>query len=198
MGTDCGFLLERREGGQWRPITPSPADLDTLVGWLQNRDYTLYSILAGDVRGRGTWCEPVVPVRGFPADSPVVGKLAGQPDRGECHNATWMTIAELDAFPWRTKTIAHEAYLDGTGYLELLLDGAPRSWLDWHGDREAVSADLMESRLNRGQRTHHLLTKVTLNTPYGYFAEPFLKHVLPVLRRQGPPADVRLILSFDS
>ena len=192
MGTDLSYRIERCEAeNHWTRVILSDEDVYTLDGWLCNRDYGLYAILAG-VKLRGKhWCKPVVPVRGFPGK----GQHMETPD---CHNATWMTVAELDSFPWDDRTIKMTAYLDAESYMEYVVEGTTLHW--WRTDRgcQVVTEKEMEQLINANHSTQNLVTKVNLHISYATFADPFLEYVLPILRRLGPPDSVRLILSFDS
>jgi hypothetical protein len=86
--------------------------------------------------------------------------------------------------------------VDAEEFLHFRIDGRPRRLSAQSGT--IVSQAEMERRLNSGTNTAGLLTLVSFGIPYAEFAGPFVTETLPLLSQQGPPEEVRLILSFDS
>ena len=126
MGCDIHLAVEVRTDGRWQRVLPPPEARDpwyveeaalgktwaiALVDktWYSDRNYELFSILAG-VRGNQ---EPIDEPRGLPGDmSPEVAALQGyMPDDislGD-HSHSWLTLAELQAYPWPFRT-RHDAF----------------------------------------------------------------------------------------
>ena len=66
----------------------------------------------------------------------------------------------------------------------------------WPRSRDQFQLDALNTYA--GTNTAGLLTLVSFGIPYAEFAGPFVTETLPLLSQQGPPEEVRLILSFDS
>jgi hypothetical protein len=200
MGTDIQCWAERRTESGWEYC---PAE-DFYCG--EERNYALFAILADVERFTNGGFEPIVPPRGLPPDSPVAEHrpegAAGWED-GYGHNATWLTLEELLAFPWHERKRSCTGYVDAVQFLHYLLDGRPQQSLVPAGcpvpTRQIISNEEMERRINAGEETAGLLTEVSFEEfSYAEYAGPFLTDTLPLLSQQGKPADVRLVMFFDS
>jgi hypothetical protein len=189
MGTDISYFAERRTERGWEHCL-----VDFYCG--EERNYALFAILAGVARLTNSGFEPIVPPRGFPADSPAVSHLAGVPETPSCHNATWLALKELLDFPWHQKQWPCTGYVDAEEFLHFRIAGRPQHLSTQSGT--VVSNGEMERRINGGTNTAGLLTLVSFGIPYAEFAGPFVTETLPLLSQQGPPDEVGLILSFDS
>lgn len=60
------------------------------------RNYLLFGLLAGVRAGN---FQPPIPPRGLPEDASPTVRLQYQDDR-DAHTPSWLTLAELQAFPW--------------------------------------------------------------------------------------------------
>jgi hypothetical protein len=189
MGTDISCFAERRTEQGWEPLS-----LDFYCG--EERNYALFAILAGVQRLTNSGFEPIVPPRGFPADSPTVGRHAGTPESYSSHNATWLTLKELQDFPWREKLWQCDGYVDADQYLHFRAKGRPQCFAQ--GSGEILSNEEMERLIDEKGNTRDKLTRISFGVPYAEFAGPFLTETLPLLAQQGGPEDVRIIMSFDS
>lgn len=204
MGTDIHCHVELRTAGRWEPCkaehtcSDTLPDIDTIADQI-GRNYALFAILA-DV-GRRTNCgfTPIVPPRGFPVDSPVVGKLARQSENYSSHNRTWLTVRELLDFPWHEKTVEESGYVDVENFFYFRIEGRPQyAHFDRPPDFLVVSNDEMERLVNLGADHPKLMTLISWGVPYAEFVDSFLTETLPLLCSLGEPSDVRLILSFGS
>jgi hypothetical protein len=88
MGCDIHLYVEYKSDGMWHTLIRDPHC---------SRDYQLFTILAG-VRGVD---EPLVPLRGFPADHNFSDAAEDyfeadttQPEP-DWHSCTWLTVSEL-------------------------------------------------------------------------------------------------------
>jgi hypothetical protein len=189
MGTDIACFAERRTQTGWERC-----DIDFYCG--EERNYELFAILADVKRLTNSGFEPIVPPRGFPADSPTVGPQAGAPGDASCHNATWLTLRELLEFPWQEKKRVYSGYVDAKQFGLFRKAGRPQAFSNKSG--QFVSNEEMERLIREGADSDDKLTLVSFGIPYADFAGPFLTETLPLLQKQGAPDDVRLIMSFDS
>lgn len=192
MGTDVRYHVERRVEGRWQRAESEGLYMG------EERNYALFAILAGVERRSGAGFEPIFMARGYPVDSPVVGQLAGQAESHKAHNRTWLTLKEMLDFPWHTRTVQCQGYVDADNFLAYRVEGRPeRSYYDVPRGYEEVSPEEMEAIIEAGE-ARAAATLISWDVPYADFAGPFLTTTLPRLRELGEPEDVRLILSFDS
>lgn len=198
MGTDIHCWAERRTPAGWevcRPQHPErrAATLDFYCG--QERNYELFAILAGVQRLTNAGFEPIVPPRGLPDDAP-----AGDPERmldgASCHNATWLTLRELQVFRWREKHRHYTGYVTAREYRRFKERGRPREFSN--ADATIVSHAEMDRRLTADRRAHGVETLITFGIAYAEFAGPFVTETLPLLATLGGPDDVRIVMFFDS
>jgi hypothetical protein len=189
MGTDISYFAERRTAKGWKRC-----DVDFYCG--EERNYALFAILAGVKRLTNSGFEPIVPPRGFPADSPTVGQYAGEPETYLAHNATWLTLKELQKFPWHEKMWKCGGYVDAEQFLHFRVHGRPQRLVECSG--RVISNETMEKLINEGADTDGKLTMISFGIPYADFAGPFVTESLPLLATLGAREDVRLIVSFDS
>jgi hypothetical protein len=204
MGTDISYHAERRTKGGWEVCLGDeldecgqPCHLRFYCG--EERNYALFAILAGVKRLTNGGIEPIVPPRGFPADSPVVGSRAAEPESFDSHNRTWLILAELLQFPWQEKQLHCDGYVDAANYLRYRATGRPEAM---HGgvppDWRSVTNREMDRLAEESTQADKVVTLISFAVPYAEFAGPFLTETLPLLSQQGEPEDVRLIVSFDS
>ena len=193
MGTDCNYRIESStNGANWTEVELPRTEEEAIEGDLCNRDYALYGVLAGVARwGQPRWCRPVVPVRGFPSPH------AKMKESATCHNATWMTVAELDSFDWEQVAATEAKYLDAKNYEKFLVDGT-YFHSESPSDQTVITNDEMLMRVDQGWYEQGYVTRVSVEFSYADYAYNFLDHVMPVLRRIGQPDRVRIILWFDS
>jgi hypothetical protein len=205
MGTDISYHAERRTARGWEVCIGGELNefgqaypLRFYCG--EERNYALFAILAGVRRLTNGGFEPIVPPRGFPADSPLVGSQAAAPESFDSHNRTWLTLAELLRFPWRDKRLACNAYVDAANFLRYQASGRPENAYarlppEW---RLVTNREMERLAREEAARTDKIGTLITFGIPYAEFAGPFLTETLPRLSQQGTPEDVRLIVSFNS
>jgi hypothetical protein len=204
VGTDISYHAERRTLHGWEVCLSDQVDeegrpyrLDFYCG--EERNYNLFAILADVKRFTNGGFEPIVPPRGFPTDSPAVGREALEPETYSSHNRTWLTLRELLEFPWYEKSIPFSVYVDAENFLHYRTDSRPQSASPspLHGCR-VVSNDEMERLITAGEDTSLKMTLISFGIPYAEFAGPFVTETLPLLQQLASPDDIRLILSFDS
>jgi hypothetical protein len=188
MGTDIHYFAERRTGRGWERCP-----VEFYCG--EERNYALFAILAGVQRMTNGGFEPVAPPRGLPADSLTV-KPADLEDGGFYHNATWLTLRELQKFPWQERRREFVGWVNAEQYALFKQNGAPGQFVE--ESARCVSNAEMDRLLASGADTAGVQTLVRFGVPYAAFAGPFLTETLPLLARQGAPDDVRLVLYFDS
>ena len=112
MGCDIHIFVQHREGDRWEHVPFRPEDLDEYRQHpLEQRNYLLFAVLA-DVRSRDG-VTPIAEPRGLPDDigypvhgleDPCDGDLyvdleGGRKWMGD-HSHSWLTLAELEAYPW--------------------------------------------------------------------------------------------------
>jgi hypothetical protein len=198
MGTDIHRFAERRTATGWEPCCGDQVDdngkpclLDFYCG--EERNYALFAILAGVRRMTNGGLEPIVPPRGYPADA----SLPGPTEDGCCyHNATWLSVRELLDFPWQEKKLPFRVWVDAAQYAVFKRTGRPERTTEESG--RVLTHAQMDRLLAEGGDTAGALTLVDFGVPYAEFAGPFVTETVPLLLRQGPPEDVRLVLYFDS
>lgn len=100
-----------------------------LVSIYRNRNYNLFSILAG-VRGNDEICPP----RGLPDDvSDIVKKESDRWD-GDGHSHSYFTLAELKKYYEDNSHSSHNGFLSKRAIKELDEDGkTPYNWVEWSG-----------------------------------------------------------------
>lgn len=103
MGCDIHIAFEVRKNGKWERVGPTQEEIHELHGpeyfshpLVVNRNYTLFSILAG-VRGDGCRiCKP----KGFPEDASEEISYANQSYGSDGHSHSWLTLRELEEYKW--------------------------------------------------------------------------------------------------
>lgn len=192
MGCDIHMRIERRVDGQWVDVPYAdswdlkwrkdywrPGEI-LLSDEFDGRNYDLFGILA-NVRN-GTWGEEFTPIaepRGWPPDSPTNPHGGDDDDEnfwGGDHSFSWVTLAELEAYPWDGTTrkrgwVSHEQAtqfrLDGKRPEHYSAAGNHGEYIEWDQD---IRSDVR-------------------NWPDKF---------LPVLRMLGASDDVRLVFGFDN
>lgn len=98
-----------------------------IVSIYRNRNYSLFSILAG-VRGNDEICPP----RGLPEDvSDIVKKESDRWD-SDGHSHSYFTLAELREYYKNNSHISHNGFLSKRAIKELDEDGVtPYNWVEW-------------------------------------------------------------------
>lgn len=112
----CGHEYARTPGQCWRC---DGTGLDQF-GWWSDRNYALFSALAG-VRRYSDTAPPFVEPRGYPDDF----NPADIDDYDKYHSASWLTLEEVRAFDWFGR-FPQPAYM-------------PRPFLDRMEDLRAVT-----------------------------------------------------------
>lgn len=107
MGCDIHIVCEVRQDGRWKTHSVIESD----------RNYSSFAIMAGVRNGRAygedfkfippeqrpDWLAPISEPRGFPLDVAVVYKdgmtVCGERLYGWEHSESWLTLAEMKAYP---------------------------------------------------------------------------------------------------
>lgn len=172
MGCDIHIKVERRVDGAWQDVPWKgvlPEDFD-------GRNYDLFGVLA-DVRN-GTWGEEMPTIaqpRGWPKDSPTDGENDGDGWCGD-HSFSWVTLAELQAYPWDTVVVVR-GWVSNDTAAQFRKDGIPP---------ESYSASGSHGEYIEWPST---VRQCVLGWP---------DEMLPALAAFGSPEDVRLCFGFDS
>src|SRR5262249_51238283 len=120
MGTDISCFAERRTEQGWELCE----GLEFYRG--EERNYALFAILAGVKRLTNAGFDSISPPRGLPPDlSPGLGGRADFTDGGFYHNASWLTLKELQEFPWHEKQRAFTGWVDAEQYQVFRKAGRP-------------------------------------------------------------------------
>lgn len=203
MGCDIHPVVERRDpGGPWQ-VVPLSEEADRL----EDRNYRLFAVLANVRNGFGfggvETGDVIVPIskpRGLPKDFEQ-GKHDDEAADGKWlgdHSHTWVTLAELHAYPW-----AIPMRRRGIVTLEVF-----RGW-----DRVSRPREYSLASMGQGVVTLSIedvaagripadATRVWVEVGWietvGQACAGFVEHVLPWLRTLGAPEDVRIVMGFDS
>lgn len=225
MGTDIHAVVQVQRDGRWENV-PAP---DTLY----RRNYDLFAIL-GDVRnGRGfagirsgAGFRSIAPRRGLPPDfqgSPCFeGDCRHEEDDPTClgwlgdHSHSWVTLTELDAYPWDTATIkcgvlTEDEYLTWDRVTEPPIYRLDRAYtgggpVNLYHQFTATEYDTLaaQGRLPPcpagipDWARPHIQVRVAWSESCAECVGSFYTDVLPWLHTLGAPDDVRIVFGFDS
>lgn len=237
MGCDIHLAVEVRKNGVWERRLPPPEARDpwyvkqaaerdadkwakkrSEVEWYHDRNYEVFAILAG-VRNYNN-VTPISEPRGLPDDvSPEVARLNyDHPEYDEDgddvslgdHSHSWLTLAELLAYPWGTE-VEEEGWITFAQFArrhDAGETGRPNEWCRDVGGAEKLSRWEAESRLSLTRsalggavKRTYVLDRWTFTAGAG--AGAFTTRVLPALQalaaREGVGhEDVRIVFGFDS
>lgn len=217
MGTDIHSIVQINVGDRWEYIGSGPTDdVGDLI--LQDRNYNLFSILAGVRNGFGfagyAIASPVVPIaepRGLP--HPIGSLPFNQPIDGLFgdHSFSWLTLKELDSFPWDESRM-RIGVIPASEYDKFIEDNEDRSRSPdrWSGGVDGPNITTLEEvDFLFYRRTNNLLTKreiyVRVNwvQPHTVICHRFHSFVLPWMRRLAvdhccSSSNIRLVFGFDS
>lgn len=241
MGCDIHLAVEVRRNGAWQreAIVPEPfrdpwfvKSAEEAPGsfytkwaerqWYHDRNYEVFAILAG-VRNSG-YITPISEPRGLPLDMadatarmyhehPEYDTDGDDIDLGD-HSQSWLTLAELQAYPWggraiREGVVSLQEFMErvvrhGKG-LPVEVDSYP--YKGWSGDimgRGIVvrpASEIIAAIDNGGfavpeaERTYvRDQWSMSVGTQAGSFTERFM----PALATLGAPENVRIVFGFDS
>lgn len=185
--------------------------------WYDGRNYDLFGILA-DVRNGSGFAGIKTLDTGWPSIAPNRGLPEGlDKDLDETgwlgdHSFTWMTLAEVLAYPWETTTRTQR----GVVTLEQFLARDPNAtgfpYEEWSGDAWSAGAMTMtaadvRAQLAAGEDVNHdgvrLYVRDTWPITAAHVARYFYETTLPALVRQAEEwgvshDDIRLVMGFDS
>lgn len=218
MGTDIHPRIEVKRDGRWIDIT---GDLDTRWEsgcwenprpWnhLDNRNYTLFSVLANVRNGygfagvdRGDPLPPISDNRGIPKDSPWFNDPDEQWNLGD-HSFTWVTLKELLDYNWGRELVARGVVSEQeyTGMREEKRN--PRGWCGGvsGANNITVGSEKMDSIISGAEPRDSSKT-------YNISAEwredligrvrGFVESTIPWLAGlTDSPEDLRIVMGFDS
>ena len=200
MGTDIYIYAEVREGGAWRlaePLVPNEYYIAGETGTysaeflpqelFDERDYTLFAVLAGVRRDRHneTEYEPVSEPKGLPRDiSPELREWAERFGK-DVYCPSWLTLRELLDYNWHGKAALKRAMVDARA-AHLFGDG----WGDFPHES-------WPEGVPRGYGTYMSGgVEVTWIENYGDRLGYFLRDVIPKLQSYGAPEEVRVVFWF--
>lgn len=234
MGCDIHFFVEVRDGDKWRSVDawePSKYPDEDGEGALRvpygkafydDRNYRLFSMLA-DVRNYGNpedaeYIKPIFPPRGIPTDVTDVVRRECERWNGDAHSASWVTLAELDAYDW-TQPGGLSGFVSAVDYFtwnrwKRENGESPDSWCGGVGGGrvQIISNQEMDNIVTQARdmgdynhaldflKTNHCstYTEIKWGQPYYKMARSFLSDTIPRLRRLGKPEDVRAVFWFDN
>ena len=201
MGTDICMYAEHRTDSRWTlcgPLTPEshvvfaeplPEGLLVPTPIYTDRNYALFAILA-DVRNPAHSAvpyEPIVPARGLPDD--LSDELAAWVERfGTVDAASWLSLRELEAFPWHARRIKKEA---------MVAQSVAPLFAGGEGPFPASLWPMGEPITYSGGK----LSGVTVNWVETYAesaGDEFLVATMAGLRQWGSGDDVRIVFWFAS
>ena len=119
MGTGINTQIEIFDDGKWQSLCIKIVDwIDSPLHRLEDKNYVLFSVLANvQAKSYVPLAQPQISDhRGVPEDSPLRSSFNPNPEPGEGEYAsaglgqfgyTWVTLAELLAYPWKTAEIVH-------------------------------------------------------------------------------------------
>lgn len=195
--------------------------------WYNDRNYRLFAILANIRNGYGfagvpIWkaIQPIAKPRGLPLDmSPEVQKLASDDEYNENdislgdHSFSWLTLAELQAYPWNQGGLTYGA-VDYVQFAErilkhgrsypLKLESAPyEAWSAAVTGATVVNLsfdqalDILDKRMAIPLDKTYVV-RDAWETPLASQTKDWNERVMPALAKLGPPDDVRIVFGFDS
>lgn len=170
MGCDIHVYVEKKIGDTWFPITPLEhnPDYEEQYGdsaWNHplrlnhysydiGRNYRVFAMLAGVRNGIGFASvktgEPITPIsqpRGLPND--VSPEVKTESDEWGCdgHDHSWLTLAELDAVPWKQNQVRLCGFVDPREFQQYEEKGEPDTWsypLDRRGYHAVTNDEMRE------------------------------------------------------
>ena len=191
---------EKRHNGGWRNATDLVANPDyyssgefpedapcpspeLVPRGVKIGDSRIYAALL--INERHAWStnpiRPIVSERGFPSDTSPEVAADFNSMKDEVVHASWVTLQELEEFPWSERTIGRSAMVSKTD--------AAKFGHNQHGLPRGVSS-YSESSAD-GVRASWTSTYLEA------FGKRHLSSILTELREYGAPADVRLVLWCD-
>jgi len=206
MGTDIHLTVEyRKQRYSFEPLADHWTASRSLI--YTDRSYNVFAILGNVRNGRGfagivTGSEFafISDCRGLPDD---ITEFARKRLSGE-HSATWVTLAELNAYNWDAPHIT-TGVVDAKQYEIFKADGMPDGWsgdVSGHMVRH-VSNEAMENHIVRGD-IEHVYTRIEWTRPVKDCVYNFHALYLPALRWlcysqcNDNAVLVRLVMDFDS
>lgn len=180
------------------------------------RNYQLFGILA-DVRN-GSWgfrWPSIAPDRGLPDDidpEPSDEDLWARENPGDGnfwlgdHSHTWMTLEEIEDYPWDTTGARVRGVLSVQDYIawqaQVIKDHGPQSYCGGAGGRdvrtvdEAVYLDLSQSGQLDPTLTYYI--RCEWQETARAATNEWVDQVVPPLRAWAKDQEVRLVMGFDS
>lgn len=219
MGCDIHVRVQRRNGIGWIdvPVVDRYASDENKAAAqyvapaaLEMRNYDVFGILADVRNGVGfagvdtgdAW--PVIAEpRGLPdglseessLDEDMLGHWLGD------HSHSWLTLAELEAFPWATTlhrgrgTVSRAVFEQWDGVHEIFPHSGGISGPGIQTVTAAQWRQMSEDQKDDGTRWH---IRIEWQETAAEACNGFVNEALPWLRRFGAPADVRIVFGFDS
>jgi hypothetical protein len=222
MGTDIHMGIEVKRDGEWEPsrivknrwYSPKyPEECPEMVpeSPYDNRNYTVFSILADVRNGRGfAGCDtgdrfvPISKPKGFPEDMHHLTIHAANGD----HTPSWLTLKELKDYDWNQETNLR-GFVQEEQFKRMREEGQrePRTWCGGISGGKVISFSQekyekleAQGRLPEGKSIY---VQVQWGIVYKDTAADFLEQVMPRLEALAKKNDldddeVRIVFNFDS
>lgn len=220
MGSDIHVRVQRRECGSWVdvPVLDRYASDEKKASAqyvapaaLESRNYDVFGILADVRNGVGfagvdigdAW-PVIVPPRGLPDGIAEASSLDDEDMQGDWlgdHSYSWLTLAELEAYPWETTlhrgrgVVSRAVFERWDGVHEIFPHSGGISGPHIKTVTAAEWRQMSDDKKDDGTRWY---IQIEWEETAAEACQPFVTEALPWLRQFGAPADVRIVFGFDS